>query len=690
MAVTAAVLAALFGLADAASRAAVVAAAERLCATVSLEIARRAESALRAAETAIDEFEREVQGGLVRPSDPASAERALLGAATRRPDLAEAAFTWGTVAGRDDEGHVVLEPDGRGQVAVLRGAGGALRVRRTARRGDDFVAVVAAADEPVREGPAGDPTEHPTFVTPASSAFAGRTVWSDLHRAESGGADAAPRVVVAAQKAVLAPASGLAGVLRVSLATGRLDAVARLRPEQGEIPAGLRVFLCDGAGRLVAPAGPGGALEDTDDGLRVPAADVDAATAAALARPELRSAPADGAAVVARFEVGGRPHLAAFRALTWSQDWRVGVLVPEESFTGELERGRRFALAVGLAVAALLLAGGLVALRVAARTCRAVVESADRMRAFDFAPAPRRVAVREAQDVLEAVEQAKTSLRALGKFVPVDLVRRLHAAGTDPRPGGEMREATVMFSDIEGFTALAESMPPDELAELMASYFGRMTAAVHASHGIVDKFIGDAVMALWNAPEPTPGHPALACRAALACRDAERALLRSPEWAGRPRIRTRFGVHTDVVLVGHIGAPDRLNYTALGDGVNLASRLEGLNRHYGTSVLVSESVARAAAGKFDFRRIDRAAVKGRAGGVVVHELIGSRGTRGARHDAYEAALDTYLRRDFAAAQALFAALDDDPPARVLAARCARLAAAPPPAAWDGTFAHAEK
>jgi adenylate cyclase len=678
------------------SRAAVVDVTQRLCASASAEIARRAEERLRVAEEVLAEFEAEARGGAVRTEDAASVETALVRAALRRPEIAEIAFTYGRETGRDGEGRVVLAPDGRGQVAVERriGEGGGLFVRRTTARGTEFVAEVravadgTAADTRGAQDGVADPTAHLTFVTPASKQFEGRLVWSDLHRAQVDAAlpEASQRTVVAVQKAV-APAR----VLRVSLTTDRLDAIVRPASADAETPV---VFLCDRNGRLVAPRGASGRLEDTDDGLRVPAGDVPAGIADALALPLVRDLPPGDDARVARFDAGGRAFLAAFRALGATQDWIVGVIVPEDVYTADLERSRRHLVLWSVVVVVALLAGGALALRAAGRSFGAIVRETERMQAFDFAPSANRASVREVQSVLDGIERAKSALRALSKFVPVDLVRRLYADGREPRPGGELRELSILFSDIEGFTTLAESMEPGALAELMSVYFAAMTTAIHATGGTVDKFVGDAVMALWNAPEKASDHAVRACRAALACRDAERAMQASPAWSGRPRIRTRFGIHTGTVLVGNIGAPDRLNFTALGDGVNLASRLEGLNKHYGTSIVVSESVVLAVGGAagphFAFRLLDRVAVKGRARGVLVYELLGGPDARDDAAARYEEALSAYFRREFAAAREILAGTRGDAASLALAARCEEFERDPPPAGWDGTQVRTEK
>ncbi len=198
---------------------------------------------------------------------------------------------------------------------------------------------------------------------------------------------------------------------------------------------------------------------------------------------------------------------------------------------------------------------------------------------------------------------------------------------------------------------LAEHTPPDKLAELLGAYLEAMTGAVRSTGGTIDKFIGDAVMALWNAPGVLADHPRQACLAVLACKRATRALYASPRWRGRPALVTRFGLHTDRVLVGHFGAPERMSYTALGDGVNLASRLEALGKQYGVTALVSEAVANAAGEGLRFRRIDRVAVKGKSAAVVVCELLDPEDPTPAITTvaAYEAALEEYFARKFEAA-----------------------------------------
>jgi adenylate cyclase len=282
----------------------------------------------------------------------------------------------------------------------------------------------------------------------------------------------------------------------------------------------------------------------------------------------------------------------------------------------------------------------------------------------------------------------------MGKYVPVELVRLLYASNEEPALGGKLAEVSMMFTDIEGFTTLAEKLPPDVLAQRLGDYLAAMTRAIEAYDGTIDKYIGDAVMAIWNAPTPVANHAEQACHAALAAMKEASALFRSPVWDGLPPLVTRFGIHQAEVMVGHFGAPTRLSYTALGDGVNLAARLEPLCKQYGIVILVSETIAEAAKRAFVFRRIDRVAVKGKTKGIDVYELLG-RATdeipRAKLARVYEQAFVAYLAKDFATAEGMLAPqAEDDPPSAVLLARCRHLAEEPPPDGWSGVYVATSK
>ncbi len=310
------------------------------------------------------------------------------------------------------------------------------------------------------------------------------------------------------------------------------------------------------------------------------------------------------------------------------------------------------------------------------------------MRTFDFAPAGVDAPFRDVGSVLESLERAKTAMRTLGKYAPIELVRELYRDNREPKLGGELTDVTLIFTDIEGFTSLAERITPNELADALGRYFETMTRVIRATGGTVDKFIGDAVMAMWNAPSPLERHAASACHAVLACIDATRALYESRAWSGLPPLVTRFGVHTDRVLVGHFGAPERLSFTALGDGVNLASRLEALGAQYAVTKLVSDAVVQAVGAEFSFRpnRQGGCQRENEARSRLRAPRVGASNRRATAVEAYESALDHYCQRRFGAAKETLAPhLAHDPPSRVLSLRCEAFIERPPADDWDGTF-----
>jgi adenylate cyclase len=666
-------------------------AADQLREAASRRVAVAVAASLAEAEQAALSLERQIAAGVVRSSDPASLEAGLLRPLLDDPHLAEVALTRGRTATRP--------PD---QLSVFRLPSGALETRATYEERGRFVSdvrhrppgVTALLGAPfAREAAAfDDPTRHATFETTASPENAGQLLWSDLHYTalDAHLPERERRVVVTALRAVAV--DGTTGVLRVALWPEALDRVRSFRVDESAAADPHVVFLCDDRGRLVSRLSAADAIVESDGDLRVRPASLPPEVAAALADPAVRAVSAERPSASARLDVGGRAYLARFEALAGTQDWRVVIVGPEDHYLGELQRARRALVLQSAAIVLLLVLAGAVLLGALRRGLGRIVEGTRRMGAFEFAPAPAASAFRDVQGVLDGLELAKTAMRAMSRYVPVDLVRGLYASRREPVLGGTLREVSMMFTDIEGFTTISEGLGPDALAALLGRYLEVMTDTIHRSGGIVDKYVGDAVMALWNAPADCSDHAVRACEAALACRDAETALVGSPAWTG-PVLRTRFGLHCETVMVGHFGAPDRMSYTALGDGVNLSSRLEGLNKAYGTWILASDAVRAATGGAFAFRLLDRVAVKGKTRGVLVHELLGRAADVPpavvANARAYEAAFAAYLDRRFADALAGLAACGDAP-AAVLAERCRAFLESPPPVDWDGVWHAREK
>lgn len=641
----------------------------------------------------------EVRSGIIDVDDPLSVEKALLGQILGNADISEVTFTRAFASGD-------VSP---WQVSVFRDPGHpprivTSRVRRVGRRfavderqraaGETGLEAVPFASI---EAEAQDPTLHLTFATTvAHDRFSKDALWTDLHYSQHDERlpEADRRVVVTVMRALKDEAGGLLGVVRVGLLARRLDEITGLRVDETDANDPHRIFLADGEGRMVTRMNPEQALEDQYGDLRPSTRDLPKEILAALEQPALREVSSEHRRRSGRFRVDGRTYLMSALFLTGAQGWRVGVVVPEDHYLGELRRARGLVMWVSFAALSIIVVLGAATLRSIHGSFGRMVASATRMRDFDFTPAPVVSPFRDVAQVMQDLELAKTALRAMGKYVPIGLVRQLYRAREEPVLGGELRDVTIMFTDIEGFTTVAERLEPDVLAAALGRYLETLTAAIHEAGGTVDKYIGDAVMALWNAPEPRADHTAEACAAALAGLETIATLVSSEEWSGLPPFRTRVGLHQAEVMVGHFGAPDRISYTALGDGVNLASRLEGLNKTYGTSVLVSQDVRDSVGRAFEFRLVDVVAVKGKSRSIRVYELLSRAGGVGVERAEtvarYERALAAYQERRFVEALELLNVQPHDPPSRVLSERCERFLTAPPGDSWSGAHVALEK
>ena len=582
---------------------------------------------------------------------------------------------------------MVLAPTERRQISVYRDAAGAIKTR-------------TVTDAPA--GGAADPTQHDTFRAAAQHDRKGQAIWSDIAFSELDAAlpEARRRKTMTVQKALFAGDSGaFIGVLRAGIVSDTLDRMG-LERAPGDPH---RLFIADTTGRLITRIAPddeyrivnASGQPDPDGDLRVHPRALPAPIAAALGFAHR------GGTGGTRITVNGEPYLATLVPVAEgrAQDWLAGIVVPESFYVGTLTAARDRLLVLLVAIVLVIAGVGLLGARAVGRGVATLIRSTEAMRQFQFEAGAVDSPFGEVRGALQSVERAKTALRAMVKYVPVGLVRRLYESGHEPVLGAEVTEVSLMFTDIADFTTHAESLPPARLAEALGNYLAAATTAVESTGGMVDKYIGDALMVLWNVPSPIAAHPAAACRAALACDEATRALGDSAAWraADLPPWRTRFGLHADSVLVGNFGAPDRLSYTAMGDGVNLAARLEGLNKAYGTTILASEAIRDAVGDAFVFREIDRVAVKGKSRAIAVFELLGVAGDPGAIGksplvERYESALRTARERQFQSAITLLADSDlaNDGPSQVLATRCRAWLVSPPPADWDGTWVATSK
>lgn len=282
--------------------------------------------------------------------------------------------------------------------------------------------------------------------------------------------------------------------------------------------------------------------------------------------------------------------------------------------------------------------------------------------------------------------RARQTRAMFAQYVPPAVVSRLIAQPELMRLGGEAREVTLMFTDLANFTTLSEQLSAEQTVEVLTAYFNAMTPIVHATGGTVDKFIGDAVMAFWGAPLDDPQHAEHAVTAAISMQQAMQVLVADLRARGLPPIHMRIGLHTGRVVVGNVGSEQRFSYTAIGDAVNLAARLEGANKAFGTGILLSAATAAQLPSSVALRALDDVVVKGKTEPVRVFTPCGDAAVR----DASLAALNAFHARDWDGASGylaqVLARVPGDAAARRLQQRVAEARALPVGSDWSPAVA----
>ncbi|MGE4157782.1 MAG: adenylate/guanylate cyclase domain-containing protein [Planctomycetota bacterium] len=450
-----------------------------------------------------------------------------------------------------------------------------------------------------------------------------------------------------------------------------------------------RVVVTDSQDRLLAVGDPKDLLVAGPDGKSTLRAMVDAPYPEVAELARLGRVEDEGG----RFTLGGVTYLSSWNPMDEGVvSCRTAITVPEDDFLGSVKESMVRAVTIVAALIAISLLIGMQFTNILSRSLRRLVTEAKDIEQLNFSSHPGKPSrFREIHDVLMAFDRMKVGLRSFGKFVPGKLVQMLLAKGVEPQLGAEGRELTILFSDIRNFTPISEQMGVAKLSEKLGAYMSTVTNIIQGprSQGIVDKYVGDCVMALWNAPEQVEDHSLKACLATLEC---VRALERLQDaFPGTPEFVTRFGIHTGTVMVGNFGSKERLDYTCIGDGVNLASRLEHINKYYSTQIIISESVHERVKDKLETRLVDLVAVKGKVEGVRIYELLGEKGSVSEAilgfRNRYEEAMTRYLAHDFAAARSHWVALRHERPGDLsvssMIERCDEYLEHPPGEAWNG-------
>jgi len=279
-----------------------------------------------------------------------------------------------------------------------------------------------------------------------------------------------------------------------------------------------------------------------------------------------------------------------------------------------------------------------------------------------------------------------------GKYVSPIVIDNLIKNPNMVNLGGEKRNITLFFSDIRRFTSISENLEPEELVHLLNEYLTEMTSIIIKDQGLVDKYMGDAIMAFWGAPLDQPDHAEMACSSSLEMMNKLRELQKKWKKEGIPSFDIGIGLNSGDAIVGNMGSFNRFDYTAMGDNVNLASRMENLNKLYGTNIILTENTRKLIKDKFETRKLDGVKVKGKKKPILIYELLSQKGKLNKKHREfvrlYEEGLELYFKKKWKSSIKSFKVglkLMDDNASNVLITRCQGFIKNPPHKNWDGVW-----
>jgi len=460
-----------------------------------------------------------------------------------------------------------------------------------------------------------------------------------------------------------------------------------------------QVFILDEEGRLIGYPKPEMVVVQEGDKVTVVKGEAVADPVVAEAVRKYHA----GAGSRFKAEMGGQGevYMVSFTPFpeSFGKNWTIGAIAAESDFVGPLRRASLIILLIGCGFIILATIAVVVLSRLLTRPIHALIAETDRIRDFNLEGEIHiRSGVTEIDALAQAVGAMKTALRSFSAYVPKVLVRNIIASGVGTEIGGERRPLSVLFTVIRSVAETTESMVPEDVLAHLSEYLEAMSRTIHGHGGTVDKFMGDAVMALWNAPSLGFDHVAHACHAMLACRSVSVALDAGFSERGYSPFPTRFGLHTGTAVVGNVGSSDRMQYTALGAMVNLASRVEGLNKRYGTQLLVTGAVEEAVRDKFLFRPVEVVVPYGMTVPVPLFELVadlrpGATFAPGPgdiqRYLLWGEGFALYQGQDWSRAVEVFTqylnAYPGDGAAELLLGRSIEYQTTPPPEGWDGTM-----
>jgi adenylate cyclase len=410
-----------------------------------------------------------------------------------------------------------------------------------------------------------------------------------------------------------------------------LQTISRLLDAQGISPHA-RAYIIDGGGNLVAHSDPeimsriiatwsrtSGAFAATADGF-----DTSLQTVARLRRD-----PAFASGGLARLDLDGESYLVQIAPVSVSGLFKgstAAIVVPLEDLVAEANR----LLVRNLLIASALLIAGVgasvVLSRMVSRSLYRLADEARRIGDLDVGEkALSHSWITEINTLASALSASRHAIGQFALYVPREVVRRIVSPEGRAVVKAKRQDVTVLFTDIRDFTTISELNSPEDVVDTLSAYFERLNTIAEQNGGTVVQYLGDSIFVMWNAPVPDIRHVEHGCRCALAMKAAIDDLNEENRGNGRPELVTRFGLHTGPAVVGSFGAISRQQYTAMGDTINVASRLEGLNKEFGTSILVSAAIYDAVGDCFNLRSLGLVQVKGRAEKVDIWELVGESG-----------------------------------------------------------------
>lgn len=386
------------------------------------------------------------------------------------------------------------------------------------------------------------------------------------------------------------------------------------------------------------------------------------------------------------------------------KDWIYIFIMPIDSLIGQIKQTQQNTLIISFFILFLSIIFITYLAHRVSKPITQLTHQANRISGFDLTYPEQVVsAIEEIQQLQASINTMRVSLVSFGKFVPKKLVQKLLENATEVKIGGKSKKITIMFTDIADFTTISENYPADKLVTHLSEYFEEITQIIADCNGTIDKFVGDAVMAFWGAPTQDKDQALNSCAAALLIQNCLSDLNRKWNFEKKPILLTRIGIHSGEAIVGNMGSSWRMFYSALGDNVNLASRLEGINKNYGTSIVISDDTLHQIQDHAIVRPLDLVAVKGKKKGVKIYELIALKNSNPILLptdeqidfcNKFERGVTLYRDKRWDEAIEIFKSIEvdygKDRVAEIYIERCQQYKKNPPPNNWDGVFQMKEK